>query len=184
MYSGSRQILIQGAVSEPVQSTCGLPPGCGLAVDVLHAFLIRALQIAGRQVEVRKYVDDMVLVASGPYFAHYLWDSYRDVIKALKQANMQVNPKKTVVICNGTHTKNKLKKAWRAGLLAPVKITTRDLGVDTQWASWRNPVQRKRIRTFEQSMNRLRGLGLPAHVKARIVKSLHSSLWSGSGRHT
>eukprot|EP00971_Amphidinium_carterae_P302289 6006511-Amphidinium_carterae.1 len=36
----------------------------------------------------------------------------------------------------------------------------------------------------------LRGLGLPAHVKARIVKSLHSvglyamSLWSGSWRHT
>eukprot|EP00971_Amphidinium_carterae_P107990 2138025-Amphidinium_carterae.1 len=71
---------------------------------------------------------------------------------------MQVNPKKTVIICNGTHTKNKLKKAWRAGLLPPVKITTRD-----QWAFWRNPVQRKRIRTFEQSMNRVRGLGLPAH---------------------
>eukprot|EP00971_Amphidinium_carterae_P297646 5913580-Amphidinium_carterae.1 len=28
MYSGSRRILIQGAVSESVQSTCGLPPGC------------------------------------------------------------------------------------------------------------------------------------------------------------
>eukprot|EP00971_Amphidinium_carterae_P143197 2837097-Amphidinium_carterae.1 len=87
---------------------------------------------------------------------------------------MQVNPKKTVVICNGTHTKNKLKKAWRSGLLPPVKITTRDLGVDTQWSCWRNPVQKKRVRTFEQSMNRVRSLGLPAHVKARIVKSLHS----------
>eukprot|EP00971_Amphidinium_carterae_P271440 5386223-Amphidinium_carterae.1 len=31
MYSGNRRILIQGAVSEAVQSTCGLPPGCGLA---------------------------------------------------------------------------------------------------------------------------------------------------------
>eukprot|EP00971_Amphidinium_carterae_P256966 5101521-Amphidinium_carterae.1 len=61
MYSGSRRILIQGAVSEAVQSTCGLPPGCGLAIDLLHAFLIRTLQSAGRQVEVRKYVDDMVL---------------------------------------------------------------------------------------------------------------------------
>eukprot|EP00971_Amphidinium_carterae_P028110 553409-Amphidinium_carterae.1 len=87
---------------------------------------------------------------------------------------MQVNPKKTVVICNGTHTKNKLWKAWRSGLLPPVKITTRDLGVDTQWSCWRNPVQKKRVRTFEQSMKRVRGLGLPAHVKARIVKSLHS----------
>eukprot|EP00971_Amphidinium_carterae_P200384 3976547-Amphidinium_carterae.1 len=62
-----------------------------------------------------------------------------------------------------------------AGLLPPVKITTRDLGVDTQWSCWRNPVQQKRIRTFEQSMHRVRGLGLPAHVKARIVKSLHST---------
>eukprot|EP00971_Amphidinium_carterae_P011711 230580-Amphidinium_carterae.1 len=145
IYSGSRRILIQGAVSDAVQSTCGLPPGCGLAVDLLHAFLIHTLQSAGRQVEVRKYVDDMVLVASGPYFAHYLRDSYRDVIKALRQANMQVNPKKTVIICNGTHTKNKLTRAWRAGLFPPahVRITTRtrDLGVDTQWTSWRNPVQ-------------------------------------------
>eukprot|EP00971_Amphidinium_carterae_P314626 6253858-Amphidinium_carterae.2 len=87
---------------------------------------------------------------------------------------MQVNPKKTVVICNGTHTKNKLMRAWRSGLLPPVKITTRDVGVDTHWSCWRNPVQRKRIRTFEQSMQRVRGLGLLAHVKARIVKSLHS----------
>eukprot|EP00971_Amphidinium_carterae_P247274 4910729-Amphidinium_carterae.1 len=58
--------------------------------------------------------DDMVLVASGPHFAHYLRDSYKQVLKALKQANMQVNPKKTVVICNDTYTKNKLKRAWRA----------------------------------------------------------------------
>eukprot|EP00971_Amphidinium_carterae_P102131 2021687-Amphidinium_carterae.1 len=116
----------------------------------------------------------IIFFVSGPFFAHYLRDSYRNLIKALKHANMQVNPKKTVVICNGTHAKNKLKKAWRAGPLPPLKITTCDLGVDTQWASWRNPVQRKNIRTFEQSMNRVRGLGLPAHVKARIVKSLHS----------
>eukprot|EP00971_Amphidinium_carterae_P112000 2218332-Amphidinium_carterae.1 len=66
MYSGSRRILIQGAVSDAVQSTCGLPPGCGL--DVLHAFLIRTLESTGRQVEVRKYVDDMVLVAAGQTF--------------------------------------------------------------------------------------------------------------------
>eukprot|EP00971_Amphidinium_carterae_P100890 1996133-Amphidinium_carterae.2 len=108
MYSGSRRILIQGAVSEAVKNICGLPPGCGLAVDLLHAFLIRTLQSARRQVEVRKYVDDMVLIASAPYFAHHLRDSYRDVMKALRQANMQVNPKKTVIICNGAHTKTSL----------------------------------------------------------------------------
>eukprot|EP00971_Amphidinium_carterae_P117003 2317112-Amphidinium_carterae.3 len=64
MYAGNRRILIQGAVSEPVQTTHGMPPGCGHAVDLLHAFLLKTLQSAGSKVEVRKYVDDMVLVAT------------------------------------------------------------------------------------------------------------------------
>eukprot|EP00971_Amphidinium_carterae_P239985 4764261-Amphidinium_carterae.1 len=53
-------------------------------------------------------------------------------------------------------------------VLPPMRITIRDLRFDAQWASWRNP------RTYEQSMTRVRALGLPAHVKARIAKSLHS----------
>eukprot|EP00971_Amphidinium_carterae_P256317 5089340-Amphidinium_carterae.1 len=76
---------------------------------------------------------------------------------------MHVNPTKTVVVCDGTWAKQKAWKVWRAGRLSPVKLTTRDLGVDTQWSSWRNPVQhKKRLRTFKQS------------VKARIVKSFPS----------
>eukprot|EP00971_Amphidinium_carterae_P136280 2700252-Amphidinium_carterae.1 len=147
MYSGNRRILIQGAVSGAVQSTCGLPPGCGLAVDLLHAFLIRTLQSAGRHVEWMIWswlLPDLTLPTTCEI-------ATKTCLK-LKQASMQVNPKKAVVICNGTHTKNKLKRAWRSGLLPPVKITTRDLGVDTQWSCWRSPVQRKRIRTFAQSM--------------------------------
>eukprot|EP00971_Amphidinium_carterae_P219712 4362311-Amphidinium_carterae.1 len=62
MYAGHRRILIQGAVSDPVQTTHGMPPGCGHAVDLLHAFLLKTLQSAGSKVEVRKYVDDIVLV--------------------------------------------------------------------------------------------------------------------------
>eukprot|EP00971_Amphidinium_carterae_P004611 92254-Amphidinium_carterae.1 len=157
----------QGAVSDAVQSTCGFPPGCGLAVDLLHAFLVRTLQSAGRQREVRKCVDDMVLVAAGPYFAHYFQGSY-----SFTQANMQVNSKKTVV-CNGTRTKQKLWKAWRAGcfplsgsLLVTSALTLSGLPGEI--------LQRKRLRTFEQSMTRVRALGLPVYVKARIVKSLHS----------
>eukprot|EP00971_Amphidinium_carterae_P066488 1316708-Amphidinium_carterae.1 len=37
---------------------------------VRSAKLCGTLRSAGRQVEVRKYEDDMVLVAAGPYFAH------------------------------------------------------------------------------------------------------------------
>eukprot|EP00971_Amphidinium_carterae_P026319 519143-Amphidinium_carterae.1 len=67
---------------------------------------------------------------------------------------MKVNLKKTLVICNGANAKRLLMKVWRAGRLPPLRVTTRDLGVDTQWAAWRCPVQRKRVITFKQSMNR------------------------------
>eukprot|EP00971_Amphidinium_carterae_P055680 1097796-Amphidinium_carterae.1 len=174
MYSGQRRILVQGAVSDGVTATCGLPLGCGHAVDMLHAFLITSLRCAGRQVEVRKYVDDMVLISSGPGFAGNLCFAYRQVLRSLTAVNMKVNALKTVVLCHGSVTKRKLWKVWRAGRLPPVQITTRGLGVDTQWFAWRNPVQQKRISSFRASMYRTRALGLPAHVKARIVKSLFS----------
>eukprot|EP00971_Amphidinium_carterae_P258138 5123796-Amphidinium_carterae.1 len=45
-------------------------------VDLLHA-LVKALSSSGRHVEMRKYVDDVVFVASGPYFAYCVRDSYR-----------------------------------------------------------------------------------------------------------
>eukprot|EP00971_Amphidinium_carterae_P205299 4074816-Amphidinium_carterae.1 len=77
MYAGRRRILIQGAVSDAVQATHGMPPGCGHAVDLLHAFLSKTLQSAGSKVEVRKYVDDMVLVAKGNHFAVHLCQAYR-----------------------------------------------------------------------------------------------------------
>eukprot|EP00971_Amphidinium_carterae_P031127 612539-Amphidinium_carterae.2 len=35
---GQRRILVQGIVSEGVTARCGLPLGCGHAVDMLHAF--------------------------------------------------------------------------------------------------------------------------------------------------
>eukprot|EP00971_Amphidinium_carterae_P094422 1869277-Amphidinium_carterae.1 len=46
-----------------------MPPGCGHAIDLLHAFLAKTLHSTGRQVQVRKCVDDMVLVAKGCDFA-------------------------------------------------------------------------------------------------------------------
>eukprot|EP00971_Amphidinium_carterae_P088079 1742355-Amphidinium_carterae.1 len=70
---------------------------------------------------------------------------------------------KTVVIC--TRTKQKAWKVWRAGRLCPLRIITRDFGVDTRWVSWSKPVQKKRIRTFQRSMTR---------VRPPIVKSLHN----------
>eukprot|EP00971_Amphidinium_carterae_P259745 5153739-Amphidinium_carterae.1 len=85
---------------------------------------------------------------------------------------MKVNLKTTVVLCSGAKAKRPTKKVWKTGRLPPLKVTTRDLGVDTQWAAWRRPVQRKRVMTFKQSMTKVRSLGLPAVSKARIAKSL------------
>eukprot|EP00971_Amphidinium_carterae_P299768 5955908-Amphidinium_carterae.2 len=79
LESGRRWVLLQGAVSDPVTATHGMPPGCGHAVDLLHAFLLKTLQSAGRHASVRTYVDDMVLVASGPCFAGHLCYGYRQV---------------------------------------------------------------------------------------------------------
>eukprot|EP00971_Amphidinium_carterae_P078877 1560642-Amphidinium_carterae.1 len=45
---------------------------------------------------------------------------------------MKVNLKKAVVLCNGAKAKKLGKKVWRTGRLPPLKVTTRDLGVDTQ----------------------------------------------------
>eukprot|EP00971_Amphidinium_carterae_P332197 6466234-Amphidinium_carterae.1 len=100
----------------------------------------RILVCAWRQVEVRKYVDDMVLISSGPNFTGNLCFAYRQVLAPLIVVNMRVNALKTVVLCNGSVTKRKLWKVWRTVRLPPVHITTRDLGVDTQWFAWRNPV--------------------------------------------
>eukprot|EP00971_Amphidinium_carterae_P045242 890246-Amphidinium_carterae.1 len=109
------------------------------------------------QVEVRKYVDDMVLISSGPGFAGNLCFAYRQVLRSLTAVNMKVNALKTVVLCNRSVTKRKLWQVWRAGRLPPVLITTRDSGVDTQWFAWRNPVQQKRISSFRASMTRALG---------------------------
>eukprot|EP00971_Amphidinium_carterae_P339833 6477839-Amphidinium_carterae.1 len=65
MYRGRRRILVNGAVSSPVEASSGIPAGCGLAVDLLHAFLQHQINRSELKVLVRKYVDDMVSSAAG-----------------------------------------------------------------------------------------------------------------------
>eukprot|EP00971_Amphidinium_carterae_P200532 3979303-Amphidinium_carterae.1 len=56
-YSGSRCILVQGEISDSVIATCGLPPGCGHAVDMFHACLPHQLPAQRwAKVEVRKWM--------------------------------------------------------------------------------------------------------------------------------
>eukprot|EP00971_Amphidinium_carterae_P120341 2384602-Amphidinium_carterae.1 len=59
---------------------------------------------AGGQVEVRKYVDDMVLIRSGPNFAGNLCFAYSHVLASLTAVNMRDNVLKTIVSCSGSVT--------------------------------------------------------------------------------
>eukprot|EP00971_Amphidinium_carterae_P190558 3781883-Amphidinium_carterae.1 len=67
-------------------------------------------------------------------------------------------------------------KVWRAGKLPPIKVTTRELGVNTQWATWRCPVQRKWVVTFQQAMMRVRALGLQQSVHRQLEMTASFSM--------
>eukprot|EP00971_Amphidinium_carterae_P054381 1071475-Amphidinium_carterae.2 len=79
-----RRILIQErSVMLSLEATFGLPPGCGHAVNFpLHVFLHCAKFCVAQ--EVHKYVDDMLLVDSGPHFAHDLSDPVKTVLRYLQ----------------------------------------------------------------------------------------------------
>eukprot|EP00971_Amphidinium_carterae_P063481 1256433-Amphidinium_carterae.1 len=62
-------------------------------------------------------------------------------------------------------------QVWRRGRLPPVEITTRALGVDTQWSAWGNPVHQNRISSFRVSMFRTRALVLACLVR-KLVECL------------
>eukprot|EP00971_Amphidinium_carterae_P060487 1197160-Amphidinium_carterae.3 len=64
-----------------------MPLGRVHAEDLLHAFLLNALQNAGPLVEVRKYVDDTVLVAKGTHFSANLCQAYRRVHRSLSESH-------------------------------------------------------------------------------------------------
>eukprot|EP00971_Amphidinium_carterae_P124709 2470273-Amphidinium_carterae.1 len=75
----------------------------------------------------------MVLVAKAYNFAGNLGYGYRQFHRNVTSANMQVNLKKTVAICNGASqaTFYESLEGWQATAMVPPRITTRDLGVDT-----------------------------------------------------
>eukprot|EP00971_Amphidinium_carterae_P051932 1022282-Amphidinium_carterae.2 len=114
MYRGRRRILVNGALSEPVVATSGIPAGCGLAVDLadLHAFLQHKLYASKLKVSVRKYVDDMVLSASGKGCAFALREAFKAVRRVLEDAGMQLNKSKCVVIANTAACRRECRRAW------------------------------------------------------------------------
>eukprot|EP00971_Amphidinium_carterae_P053980 1062728-Amphidinium_carterae.1 len=61
-----------------------------------------------------------------------------------------------------------------------VEFTTRDLGVDVQWGSWRNPVQQTRVKSFPAAMRRVRILNLPLQFKMGMIRALYPLLLYGS----
>eukprot|EP00971_Amphidinium_carterae_P093197 1844507-Amphidinium_carterae.3 len=175
MHKGHRRVLVNGAVSTAYQARSGLPAGCALAVDLLDCFLSRVLgQASIREVSVRKYVDDLVLYATGKHCGNTLLLAFKEVRQAMTTAGMVLNAKTTKVVVNGRVARQSVKRSWRGRSLPSLELTVRDLGVDVQWAARRDPVQRTRIGTCTFSMKRLQLLGLPKNAKSRIMVALWS----------
>eukprot|EP00971_Amphidinium_carterae_P130643 2588109-Amphidinium_carterae.3 len=107
MYRGRRRILVNGAVSQtvsdPVEASSGIPAGCGLAVDLLHAFLQHKIHASELRVSVRKYVDDMVLSASGKGCAYALREAFRAIKRVLEASGMRLKFKQDQVRGSGKH---------------------------------------------------------------------------------
>eukprot|EP00971_Amphidinium_carterae_P028435 559850-Amphidinium_carterae.1 len=99
-------------MSDPVVATSGIPAGCGLAVDLLHAFLQHQLYASELKVSVRKYVDDMVVSASGRGCAYDLREAFQSVRKVLVAAGMQLNKAKCVVVANTAACRLECRRAW------------------------------------------------------------------------
>eukprot|EP00971_Amphidinium_carterae_P280366 5565994-Amphidinium_carterae.1 len=96
MYKGHRRVLVNGATSAAYQARSGLPAGCAVAVDLLDCFLSRVLgQASICEVCVRKYVDDLVLYATGKHCGSTLLLAFKEVRQAMTTSGMVLNAKKT-----------------------------------------------------------------------------------------
>eukprot|EP00971_Amphidinium_carterae_P132322 2620887-Amphidinium_carterae.1 len=136
------------------------------------------------KVSVRKYVDDMVLAASGRGCAFDLREAFKAVRTVLSNAGMMLNKMKCVVVADtdaslaGTNA-GELGVVWECRILQ-VAFHTRGLGVDVQWGPWRNPVQQSRIKSFTAAMTRVRMLNLPLRFKMSMIRALYPLVIYGS----
>ena len=64
MYQGVRRLLVDGAVSKPLQGNSGLMAGCSFARDFLKAFLSPLTEGVLKEY-IRDYVDDIVVIQMG-----------------------------------------------------------------------------------------------------------------------
>eukprot|EP00971_Amphidinium_carterae_P012529 246745-Amphidinium_carterae.2 len=118
-----RRILVNGEVSEPAEASSGIPVGCGLAGDLLHAFLQHKINQSELKESVLKYVDDMVLSASAKRCASEL----REAKRILEASGMRLNKTKCVVVANSDACRLECRKAWQ------------HMGVDVSFTMHRSP---------------------------------------------
>ena len=64
IYEGPRWVRVGQAYGEAIRATHGIMPGCGLAVALLKAFFMTAVEVDTGQ-KVCKYVDDMKVWITG-----------------------------------------------------------------------------------------------------------------------
>eukprot|EP00971_Amphidinium_carterae_P301432 5989205-Amphidinium_carterae.1 len=77
---------------------------------------------------VRKYVDDLVLYATGSQCGSSLLLAFKEVRQAMTEAGMSLNAKKTKVVVNGRVARRSVKRSWVGRSLPSLELTVRDLG--------------------------------------------------------
>ena len=157
MYSGTRYIRFEGTYGPGIRATCGIMPGCPVAVALLKAYLKEVVETAEveENVQVRKYVDDIALWSAGSarVAAKATVDAYRSVAQALGKVQAVVNIKKTVFVANSKKAERIIQRITDEGE-PKVVSTTRDLGVDVMWRKVRGKTQYGRLSTAKQRAGR------------------------------
>ncbi len=157
MYSGTRYIRFEGTYGPGVKATCGIMPGCPVAVALLKAYLKEVGEVAELEdkVQVRKYVDDIVLWSAGEarVAAEASVQAFRTVAQALSRVQAVVNIKKTV-FATSSKKAEKMVQNLTTEVEPKVVGTTRDLGVDVLWRKVRGSTQYGRVATAKQRADR------------------------------
>ena len=116
-YAGQRYVRWAGALSQPVDPTCGIPAGCSLANGMLHLFLLRAMRNTTDQIqgtELRTYADAWRLFAQGlrRKAATDIVGNFVAAPDELRNTGMIVSLTKSVILASGSGPKPSSAMSW------------------------------------------------------------------------
>ena len=134
IYEGPRWVRVGQAYAEPVFATRGIMPGCGLAVALLKAFFMEAVEERPAGVKACKYVDDIKMWVAGEHneVAEAVIGAYEKVKSKLEECEAVVNVGKTGFVASTEQAREGIRARRQEGD-PEVWSGAKDLGV---WVSW------------------------------------------------